>query len=151
MKFTESRYIPFQNCCSDDPKGDASPVGRDFCILLRALHRKETGSGEFYFISARAATPGRVLPDKNWRKAPPPVEICVIFPANPNCVTSPTVDPPPITVVALRPERAVAIDLVPSENCGISNTPSGPFHATVRQILSSFTNSSMVRVRYLRS
>lgn len=102
-------------------------------------------------MSARTAIPRRVFPERNGSEAPPPVETCVILPAIPSCVTASAVNPPPVTVVALRSASAVAMVVIPLENCGISNTPTGPFHTTVRHFLSSCVNADMVGVRYLQS
>ena len=49
--------------------------GLTHSIYLRFL------SKILYYLSSRAATPGRVLPSRNSRLAPPPVEIWVILSA----------------------------------------------------------------------
>ena len=50
----------------------------------------------------RAATPGRVLPSRNSRLAPPPVEMWVMLSATPDFWMAETESPPPTMVVALR-------------------------------------------------
>ena len=50
--------------------------------------------------SWRAATPGRVLPSRNSREAPPPVEIKVTWLATPAFLTALTESPPPIMETA---------------------------------------------------
>src|SRR6266481_7275823 len=66
--------------------------------------------------SVRAATPGNSFPSRSSREAPPPVEIKVIFPAMPNCLTAVTESSPPMMVFALDAARASASSLVPSRN-----------------------------------
>src|SRR5215468_12318838 len=48
-----------------------------------------------YFLSVRASTPGKVLPSRNSKDAPPPVEMCVILSATPAARTADTESPPP--------------------------------------------------------
>src|SRR4029077_13958929 len=81
-----------------------------------------------------ASTPGNLRPPRNSSDAPPPVEMCEIFPATPDCCTAATESPPPTIDVA--PESvafatAFAISSVPWANAGISNPPIGPFQTMV--------------------
>ena len=55
----------------------------------------------------------------------------VIFPASPACCTAVTESPPPMMVTASDFASASAIAVVPSENSGISKTPTGPFQRIV--------------------
>jgi hypothetical protein len=50
--------------------------------------------------SSRQATPGRTLPSRSSREAPPPVEMWLILSARPAASTAATESPPPMMVVA---------------------------------------------------
>ncbi len=92
----------------------------------------------------RAATPGRILPSRNSREAPPPVEIWVILEATPDCWTAATESPPPTMVVALALlATAWAMALVPLAKAGISKTPIGPFQMMVLASAISLEKSAM--------
>ena len=77
------------------------------------------------------------MPSKNSKEAPPPVEICVILSSNPAFFTAAAESPPPIIVFASIVANNLAIAFVPTENCGNSNSPSGPFQITVFAFLIS--------------
>mmetsp|Transcript_12624 Transcript_12624/g.17406 ORF Transcript_12624/g.17406 Transcript_12624/m.17406 type:complete len:230 (-) Transcript_12624:818-1507(-) len=89
------------------------------------------------YASARAATPGRTLPSNNSNEAPPPVEICDISPARPDCSHAATESPPPIIVIApFSLDKSAKISTspnVPFAKASNSNTPMGPFIITVLQ------------------
>src|SRR5699024_6994075 len=86
---------------------------------------------------ASASSPGRVLPSRYSRLAPPPVEM---WPksssAKPRLRTAAAESPPPTTVrrscsaVPEVPVKAVATAFVPAARAGNSNTPIGPFQNT---------------------
>src|SRR3954469_198294 len=83
---------------------------------------------------SRNTTPGRALPSRNSKLAPPPVEQCVTLSATLNFLAAVAVSPPPTTVVA--PEAvafaiASAIAFVDPANFSNSNTPEGPFQTIV--------------------
>mmetsp|Transcript_22581 Transcript_22581/g.35318 ORF Transcript_22581/g.35318 Transcript_22581/m.35318 type:complete len:228 (-) Transcript_22581:747-1430(-) len=87
-------------------------------------------------LASRAATPGRTLPSRSSREAPPPVEMWDIFSARPAFSTAATESPPPMMVVAPLPvhsARVVATSLVPLANLSNSKTPIGPFQMMVLQ------------------
>ena len=79
-----------------------------------------------------ASTPGKTLPSKNSKDAPPPVEICVNLSAYPKLIAAAAEAPPPIIVTA---SARFAIyshtPIVPLAKLDISKTPIGPFHTTV--------------------
>ena len=74
------------------------------------------------YLSSAAATPGRVLPSRNSRDAPPPVEIWLILSAKPNWLTAAAESPPPMMVVASVSANAFATAIVPAAKVGFSNT-----------------------------
>src|SRR6185295_10564321 len=78
------------------------------------------------------ATPGSVLPARNSREAPPPVDTWPMRSATPACLTAATVSPPPITEKPGQAASACATSRVPPSKGGFSNTPSGPFQNSVR-------------------
>src|SRR3954469_14110706 len=83
---------------------------------------------------SRNTTPGRALPSRYSRLAPPPVEQCVTLSSTLNFFAAVAVSPPPTTVVA--PDAvafaiASAIAFVEPANLSNSNTPDGPFQMTV--------------------
>mmetsp|Transcript_14423 Transcript_14423/g.36487 ORF Transcript_14423/g.36487 Transcript_14423/m.36487 type:complete len:206 (-) Transcript_14423:990-1607(-) len=87
-------------------------------------------------ISSSAATPGRTLPSRSSRLAPPPVEMWLILLATPAFSTAATESPPPMMVVhpfALSFARVSAMPVVPLAKASNSKTPIGPFHTTVLQ------------------
>src|SRR5262249_25104937 len=95
-------------------------------------------------LSVSAATPGSVRPPRNSSEAPPPVEMCVIRSAIPDCFTAAIESPPPTIVVPLTPATARATALVPIANAAISKTPIGPFHTTVFASAIAFSYISIV-------
>ena len=72
----------------------------DFSLGLLREAFYEVEIGHYAFRSCNAATPGRVLPSRNSRAAPPPVETWVISFATPKVATASAVEPPPTMVVA---------------------------------------------------
>src|SRR5215203_6707825 len=83
-----------------------------------------------YLASSNTATPGKVSPARNSRVAPPPVEMCEIFPSRPAWFTADTESPPPTIDVApfcVASATAWAIATVPSSKGFSSNIPIGPF------------------------
>src|SRR3954469_1843026 len=83
---------------------------------------------------SRNTTPGRALPSRYSRLAPPPVEQCVTLSATLNFFAAVAVSPPPTTVVAPRAVACAiesAIALVEPANFSNSKTPLGPFHTIV--------------------
>mmetsp|Transcript_37937 Transcript_37937/g.74115 ORF Transcript_37937/g.74115 Transcript_37937/m.74115 type:complete len:235 (+) Transcript_37937:678-1382(+) len=98
--------------------------------------RSATGA----YFSLRAATPGRTLPSRSSREAPPPVEMWDILSARPACSTAATESPPPMMVMAPLPvhsARVWATALVPLAKASISKTPMGPFQMMVLHLASS--------------
>src|SRR2546422_730562 len=96
------------------------------------VHLPVGGKEQPPHASSSAATPGRGLPSRNSRDAPPPVETWVSFDVRP--ATAAAESPPPTTVVAPRRVAstiATATARVPASNGGCSNTPIGPFQTTV--------------------
>ncbi len=79
--------------------------------------------------------PGRSLPSRYSRLAPPPVEMWPNWSSEkPSWRTAAAESPPPTTVsapLAVASTRAWATALVPSANGAISNAPIGPFQKTV--------------------
>jgi len=91
--------------------------------------------------------PGRVLPSRNSREAPPPVETWVILSASLNLLTAATLSPPPTTVIAPRPvasATSLATASVPFAKASNSNTPTGPFHTIDFAVERTFLYSSTV-------
>src|SRR6266446_4641426 len=112
------------------------------CIRLRLVHLPipcdhsaapaAAWCGAHRLVSA--STPGNLRPPRNSSEAPPPVEMCEIFPATPDWCTAATESPPPPIDVApesVAAATAFAISSVPLANAGISNTPIGPFQTMV--------------------
>ena len=99
-------------------------------------------------FSVRASTPGSFRPPRNSRDAPPPVEMCEIFPATPDWWTAATESPPPTMEVAPRSvaaATAMAMSRVPLAKAGISKTPMGPFHTMVFALEISAAYKAMER------
>src|SRR5277367_1932540 len=83
------------------------------------------------YLFVRASTPGSLVPPRNSREAPPPVEMWEILLETPDWWTAATESPPPTMEVApavVAAATALAISRVPLAKAGISNTPMGPFH-----------------------
>src|SRR6266508_239282 len=79
-----------------------------------------------------ASRPGRRLPSRYSRDAPPPVEMCPKdFSSSPRIRTAAEESPPPTTVKPSTAAIASATARVPAANGGSSNTPIGPFQNTV--------------------
>src|SRR5699024_5416554 len=93
------------------------------------------------------STPGRVLPSRNSKDAPPPVEMW-LKPASskPRVRTDAAESPPPTTVkeplLAVASIIACATPAVPCANASISNTPIGPFQNTVLDEARTSANAS---------
>src|SRR3989442_953756 len=117
------------------------------------VHLPVGGKEQPPHASSSAATPGRGLPSRNSRDAPPPLETWVSFDVRP--ATAAAESPPPTTLVAPRRVAstiATATARVPASNGGCSNTPIGPFQTTVfarsrraresRRVVSSMSNTA---------
>src|SRR5207248_11442019 len=98
------------------------PVGSE-----QRLFRRLRG----HYASLRTATPGRSLPSRYSRVAPPPVETCEYLPARPSASTAAAVSPPPTRVYAPDAAMAPPTAFVPALNSGTSVMPSGPFQTMV--------------------
>src|SRR5690606_1745417 len=81
--------------------------------------------------ASSAATAGRVLPSRNSRNAPPPVEMYDTLSAMPYLSTAASVSPPPAMENAAESAIALARVRVPLPKASNSNTPTGPFQTTV--------------------
>mmetsp|Transcript_39516 Transcript_39516/g.86319 ORF Transcript_39516/g.86319 Transcript_39516/m.86319 type:complete len:201 (-) Transcript_39516:876-1478(-) len=84
--------------------------------------------------SSRAATPGKTLPSRSSKDAPPPVLQCVTLSSVSYFLQAVAVSPPPMTVMA--PDFVTStilsiMDFVPFSKGFISNTPMGPFQIMV--------------------
>mmetsp|Transcript_22683 Transcript_22683/g.33824 ORF Transcript_22683/g.33824 Transcript_22683/m.33824 type:complete len:238 (+) Transcript_22683:237-950(+) len=101
------------------------------------LVQKIANVSSIYALALRAATPGRTLPSRSSREAPPPVEMWDILSATFAFSTAATESPPPMMVVAPTFDEssasALATPNVPFENLSNSKTPIGPFQMTVLQ------------------
>src|SRR3984885_15270103 len=96
--------------------------------------------------ASRAVRPGRVLPSRYSRLAPPPVEMCPNAPSSrPRARIAAAESPPPTTVSPSTRAIASATARVPAAKAGNSNTPSGPFQNTVLASASFSANSARVR------
>src|SRR5699024_1921760 len=93
-------------------------------------HRSLPFAGQF-----RTSIPGRVLPSRNSREAPPPVEMWLKPSSSKSRVRTAAAESPPPTMVTAPPEVAStyawATALSPPANASSSNTPIGPFQTTV--------------------
>src|SRR3954447_19335596 len=93
-----------------------------------------------------AATPGSMRPSIHSRNAPPAVETNVKSPATPAWFKAATVSPPPATESSepslVSAAAVLASATVAASNGGVSNAPSGPFHTSVRQVLSTSASAS---------
>merc|ERR1719450_1030054 len=81
----------------------------------------------------RAATPGRSLPSKSSRLAPPPVETWDTLSSVLYLAAQVAVSPPPMIVIPPALVRATTESMrarVPLENASNSKTPAGPFQTT---------------------
>ena len=74
----------------------------------------------FSYYFSKALIPGRVLPSRNSREAPPPVETWLILSARPNLLIAATESPPPTTLVASLSASALATSPVPLLNASNS-------------------------------
>merc|ERR1712137_1448080 len=82
------------------------------------------------YASVSAATPGKFLPSKSSKEAPPPVLQCVTLSSVPYFLHAVAVSPPPMTVMtpaAVAAATASINSFVPASKLAISNTPIGPF------------------------
>src|SRR5690554_2835892 len=78
------------------------------------------------------SSPGRRLPSRNSRLAPPPVEMWPNWPSlNPSARTAAAESPPPTTESPLASVSASATARVPAAKASNSKTPIGPFQKTV--------------------
>jgi len=80
--------------------------------------------------SLRASTPGNLIPCKNSRDAPPPVDTYVTSFSLPRLRTKLAVSPPPITEIAPSLVFSMTLFRIPSlplAKLGNSKTPIGPF------------------------
>src|SRR3954452_23827898 len=95
---------------------------------------------------SRAATPGSLRPSIHSRKAPPAVETKVKSCVTPAWLSAATVSPPPATDTSepslVSAAAVLANATVAASNGGTSNAPSGPFHTSVRQVLSTSARAS---------
>merc|ERR1719327_2018632 len=86
------------------------------------------------YASVNAATPGKFLPSKSSKEAPPPVLQCVTLSSVPYFLHAVAVSPPPMTVITPAPVAVTTASinsLVPDSKLAISNTPIGPFQMMV--------------------
>src|SRR5207302_8938593 len=96
------------------------------------VHFPISGEQQSPHASSRSATPGSGFPSRNSSAAPPPVETWVSLSSSP--ATAAAESPPPTTGAAPRFPASInasAMARGPSSNCGVSNTPAGPFQPTV--------------------
>merc|ERR1719291_1531225 len=92
----------------------------------------------------KASTPGRTLPSRSSKLAPPPVLQWVTLSSVSYFLQAVAVSPPPITVTtpaAVASTTASMSFLVPTSNLDISKTPIGPFH---RIVLDSLTAAAFI-------
>src|SRR5688572_13646391 len=94
-------------------------------------HRPARGRRPVYGLSGSTATPGRVSPPSSSREAPPPVEMCEMWPASLALLMAAIESPPPTMLIPRQVATACATTLVPLARASISKTPIGPFHTTV--------------------
>src|SRR5262249_31113644 len=85
------------------------PVGSDNLLS----HGENRGSR---FLLDNAAPPGSSLPSRNSRLAPPRVLMCEILSARPLLLIAATLSPPPMILVPLISETALATVIVPLAN-----------------------------------
>src|SRR5580704_7954501 len=114
-----------------------------------ARHQRQPGSGGLgtgvHAESSSAVRPGRVLPSRYSRLAPPPVEMCPnAASSRPSARIAAAESPPPTTVSPFTPATASATARVPAAKAGNSNTPTGPFQNTVLASASFSANSARV-------
>src|SRR5260370_10502025 len=112
-----------------------------------ACHQRQRGSWGLgpggHAESASAVRPGKVLPSRYSRLAPPPVEMCPNAPSSrPSARIAAAESPPPTTVSPSTRAIASATARVPAAKAGNSNTPSGPFQNTALTSSSFSANSA---------
>jgi len=91
-------------------------------------------------ILVKLLIPGRTLPSKSSKEAPPPVLIWLTFSVAPYNLTKLAESPPPIIVVApfsVALIKAFNIPELPFLNFFHSNTPIGPFQTIVYALLTA--------------
>merc|ERR1712107_521694 len=96
--------------------------------------------------SSRAATPGRSLPSKSSKEAPPPVLQCDTLSTVLYFLQAVAVSPPPITEMAPASVTSTILSiilLVPASKGAISKTPIGPFQTMVLDLAMAASFSSM--------
>src|SRR5215471_2476060 len=99
-----------------------------------------------HWSSSSAASPGSVLPSRNSRLAPPPVEMWLkALSGKSSCRTAAAESPPPTTVSPATSLIALATAQVPAAKAANSNTPTGPFQKTVLASAGFAANSARVR------
>src|SRR6266542_1209073 len=118
------------------PAGDVAGVGARgvWRQVLRAVPDQRLAHGHPFVRhqDSSASRPGRRLPSRYSRDAPPPVEMCPKdFSSSPRIRTAAAESPPPTTVKPSTAAIASATARVPAANGGSSNTPIGPFQNTV--------------------
>merc|ERR1712196_358312 len=94
----------------------------------------KTNLDNTYHASLRAATPGKTLPSKSSKEAPPPVLQWLTLSSVSYFLQAVAVSPPPITVIVPAAVAATTASIqlfVPVSNLAISNTPTGPFQMMV--------------------
>src|SRR5690606_23954111 len=102
----------------------------------------ERGAGHL-LDQPSTSNPGRSLPSRNSRLAPPPVEMCPnASSANPSCRTAAAESPPPTTARPSTSVSAWATARVPAANGSSSKTPIGPFQKTVAESRMAAANAS---------
>src|SRR5579864_5168104 len=120
-------------------RGDETVAPLNFCCHFQMVHD--------YPCCSNAATPGSVRPSIHSRNAPPAVETKVKSSATPAWLRAATVSPPPATDTSepsfVNAAAILARATVAVSNGGTSKAPSGPFHTSVRQVLSTSARASM--------
>src|SRR5580658_11290415 len=105
------------------------------------------GARDGRHLLVRASTPGSLVPPRNSREAPPPVEMWEILLEVPDWWTAATESPPPTMEVAppdVAAATALAISSVPFAKAGISKTPIGPFQTMVLALAISAAKAAAV-------
>src|SRR5262249_21341790 len=113
-------------------------------LLFGPVHLPVAGDERAHQALVRASTPGRVMPERYSRVAPPPVETCVNLDVSPNLRTADAESPPPTTVCAPQAAMALAIERVPSANGGPSKSATGRFQRIVPVSASAREKASIV-------
>merc|ERR1711972_382502 len=96
--------------------------------------QEEYRHANVHAASESAETPGKSLPSKSSKDAPPPVLQCVTLSSVSYFLHAVAVSPPPITVMTPAAVAATTASMrlfVPTSNLAISKTPMGPFQMMV--------------------